>query len=116
MAKKNDDFTCDIIERIGYIKPPTDAAKSWCKSVMRIKWGDNPATLDIRNTVESDGDMRVGKGISLSNEEADRLVSILLDSGYGSLEDLEAAVKRRVDIFKVPKPDPEDETLYINIP
>lgn len=71
----------------------------WIKCVMRGSWGDNAPTLDIRS-VNPKNDF-VGKGISLTNEEADRLVNILLENDYGTLEELEKAIKRKRDIFSV---------------
>jgi hypothetical protein len=41
------------------------------------------------------------KGISLSDEEADRLVDILLESDFGSLDTLTKAVDRKKSRFTV---------------
>ena len=56
------------------------------------KRGDK-TTLDIRNY--NFGTKQIGKGISLSSEEADRLTNILLENDFGSLDELEKAVKRK---------------------
>lgn len=99
MAKKNtDEIKCEVKNVIGLLKEPN---KDWSKAVMSIAWFDNAPTVDIRNVNISEDPPRVGKGISLTNEEADKLVSVLLDSGYGSLEDLENAVKKKRSIFSI---------------
>lgn len=103
--KKDANFTYNIEEFVGALKESTK--HNWCKAVLRMKWGDNPSTLDIRSVNMAD-EKRIGKGISLSNEEADKLVSILIDEGYGSLEEIEAAIKKRRKTFFVTEPDEED--------
>lgn len=78
MAKK--EFKSEVVEHIANLKE----GQTFNKSVIRMRWNDNDVTLDIRNV-----DTRtnfVGKGISLSDDEADMLVDILLDRGYGSVE------------------------------
>ena len=98
MAKKEDkEFTYNIDSYIGSIKESDK--HDWVKAVLRIQWGDNPSTLDIRNV--NMGQKRIGKGISLSNEEADRLVDILVENDYGSLEALEEAVKKKKSFFMI---------------
>lgn len=97
--KKNDDFSFEIEEFIGSIK---ESDKSdWCKAVLKMKWGDNPTTIDIRNMNMNTDNKRVGKGISLSSEEVDKMISILLDEGYGKLEDLEKAIEKKRSFFKI---------------
>jgi hypothetical protein len=78
MAKK--EFKSEVIEHIADLKDYQNKTKS----VLRMIWGDNPITLDIR-IVDKNNNF-VGKGISLSDDEADMLVDILLDRGYGSIE------------------------------
>lgn len=97
--KSSEEFSCTIKEFIGSVK---DSSKhDWCKALMRITWGENPTSLDIRNVNMGIDPPRVGKGISLSNEEADKLVALLLDEGYGSLEDLERAIKKKRSFFSI---------------
>lgn len=98
--KKSDNtepFSFAIDEYIGSIKESDK--HDWTKAVMRVKWGENPVSLDIRNVNMAQN--RVGKGISLSNEEADKLVDILLDNGYGTMEDIERALKKKRSFFTI---------------
>lgn len=97
MAKQ--DFTAEIKEYIAVIK---ESNSGWTKSVVRAKFGDNPITLDIRNInkdlIESGG-KGFGKGISLSDEEADNLCNILLECDYGSMEVIEKVLTKRKKRF-----------------
>lgn len=94
MAKNNGEFKYELKEFIGPIKENSE--NDWVKGVARIKWGDNPTTLDIRNMNLSKS--LFNKGISLSDEEADNLVDILLDEGYGSIESIMEAIEKRKGI------------------
>ena len=95
--KSDKEFKCNIEKIIGKLNDKDN----WTKALMIISWYDNPPTVDIRNVCMSVDPHRVSSGISLSNEEADRLVSILLDEGFGSLEDIEKALKKRREIYSI---------------
>lgn len=96
MARKTE-FTSEIIEFMGSLKE--NASSDWCKAVARIAWNDNPSTIDVRNMNMSKN--IIGKGISLSDEDADRLVNLLVEHDYGSTEVLEAAVRRRTSRYVI---------------
>ena len=92
MSKK--EFKSEVIERVATLKE----TNSYSKEVLRMIWGDNPITMDIR-MVNKTNDF-IGKGISLSDDECDMLVDILLDKGYGNIDKIkEVLVKnmRRTD-------------------
>lgn len=116
MKKDTDkNFTYNIEEYIGSLKEST--SHDWAKAVLRISWNENPSTLDIRSV--NMAQKRIGKGISLSNEEVDRLVSILLEQDYGTIEDLEKALKKKRSFFTITddidKVLDEDDMLTIDI-
>lgn len=74
MARYNKgDFSMEIEEFVGAIKESDK--HDWCKAVARISWNGEPATVDIRNINVAQG--KAGKGISLADEDVDRLVDIL---------------------------------------
>ena len=85
------DFTMNIEEIVGVLKESDK--HDWCKAITRISWGDNPTTLDIRNLNLTK--KKAGKGISLTDEEADILTEILLDNDYGSIDALIKALEKR---------------------
>lgn len=101
---KPEDLSYEIEEFVGSLKESDK--HDWVKAVAKISWNGNPATNDIRNINPADN--RIGKGISLSNEETDTLVDILLEKDYGSLEVLEEAVKRKKARFTIYKEEAEE--------
>ena len=88
MAKK--EFKSEVIERIGTLKE----TNGYTKEILRMIWSDNPITTDIRMVNKSNN--FVGKGISLSDEECDKLVDILLDQGYGSIEKIKEVLVKNM--------------------
>ena len=88
MAKK--EFKSEIIERVGTLKE----TNGYTKEVLRMIWGDNAVTTDIR-MVNKTNDF-VGKGISLSDEECDMLVDVLLDQGYGSIDKIKEVLVKNM--------------------
>jgi hypothetical protein len=87
---KNKEFKSEIVERVGTLRE----TKGQSKEVLRMIWGDNPITTDIR-MVNKSNDF-VGKGISLSDEECDKLVDILLDRGYGSVDKIKEVLVKNM--------------------
>ena len=49
------------------------------KKVRIVSWNGADGKVDIRNWVEKDGDVKAGKGICLTNDEAKKLVELLGD-------------------------------------
>jgi len=88
MSKK--EFKSEVIERIGTLKE----TNGYTKEILRMIWGDNPITTDIRMVNKSNN--FVGKGISLSDEECDKLVDILLDQGYGNIEKIKEVLVKNM--------------------
>ena len=114
MAKftKSSDFSAEITEVIGVLKE--SGSHDWAKAVARIAWGENLPTLDIRNMNITQE--KFGKGISLTDEEADRLVDLLVENDYGSLEALESATKRKKNRYTITEEmDGDEDGIYVNI-
>ncbi len=113
MAKKTtNEFTHEVIEYLGQL----DDKEGWNKSVARIAWGENPVTIDIRHMNITGNKM--GKGISLTDEEADTVVDILLSHDYGSMEAIEQALLKKKKRFMINVPETiftEDNKLEIGI-
>lgn len=89
MAKN--EFKHEVIEHIDNLK---EYNSNYSKSVLRMIWGDNPISMDIR-MVNNDKQF-IGKGISLSDDECDKLVDILLDRGYGSIEKIKEVLVKNM--------------------
>ena len=62
----------DIVEEIGVI---ADTSKGWKKEINLVSWNDNAPKFDIRDW--SPDHEKMGKGITLSNEELKVLKEIL---------------------------------------
>ncbi len=70
MAKE---FTYEITKKIGSLGQNSD------KQLNVISWNGREAKIDLRQVYEKDGEVRFGKGISLTNDEAKKLVDLLTD-------------------------------------
>ena len=62
----------EIVEHIGVLG---ENAKGWTKELNKVAWGDHPAKYDIREW--SPDHTRMGKGVTLTEEELDALRRIL---------------------------------------
>lgn len=66
------DFSYDIIEHIGVL---SENSKGWKKELNRISWNGGLAKYDIRDWAPEHHKM--GKGITLTDEEAEALRTLL---------------------------------------
>lgn len=75
MNKKKDSngFSYDIKKEYGYLNEKRN------KLVAKVSWNDKDPKIDIRTCYEKDGEIKLGKGISLSYEEINTLREILSD-------------------------------------
>ena len=98
MPKKTKPLTYDIKEWLGVVKESKNS--NWCKQVYRVAYNDRPAGIDIRNIqFKEDGSIMFSRGISLTDEECDAVVDILVEHGYGSNVALEKEIAKRNQIF-----------------
>lgn len=103
-------FDMDVIEVLGHIRGTGDG---WGISVMRMAWNDNPTTLDIRNMNLSQD--RAGRGVSLSDVEAEKLLEILLDNEYGTIEKLEEVLQKRKSLFEYDDLVNQNDMLHVKV-
>ena len=68
------DITYEITKHIGVI---STSAKKWTTEVNLISWNGNPAKIDIRDWAP--GKEKMGKGITLTEEQARELGKLLKD-------------------------------------
>ena len=75
MAKSNKkgsfDISYEIEKEYGYLNDKQS------KIVAKVAWNGKEAKIDIRSCFTKDGDIKLGKGISLSDDEVAKLKSIL---------------------------------------
>ena len=80
------DFSYEVVEQIATIGEPT--LSGWSTQLNLVSWNGKEPKLDIRPWNEDRS--RMGKGISLSEEEATELAHLLNSYlGLGSEEDFE---------------------------
>jgi len=65
------EFKFEIVKELGVI---SENAKGWTTELNLLSWNDNPPKYDIRPW--SPNHERMGKGISLSEEELESLVKL----------------------------------------
>ena len=66
------EVNCEIIENIGTL---SSSPSGWTKELNLISWNDGEPKYDVRQW--SHDHSKMGKGISLSREEAQELVNLL---------------------------------------
>ena len=77
-----------------------DEKSHWGKYILRCSFDDGTPTIDIRNMCfKEDGKHVVGKGIALSNKEADQLTNEMISHGFGDTDVLEKEIERRKKLY-----------------
>ena len=66
------DFKYEIVEEIGVL---SESAKGWTKELNKVSWNGAEPKYDIRDW--SPDHEKMGKGITLTDEEAEILKSLL---------------------------------------
>lgn len=100
-----------MIEVLGYIRGDNTG---WGINVSKIRWGDDPTTLNIRN-VNEPKDI-ISKGITISDYEASLLADLLVRNDYGSVEELKEAIKRReffTDYGEIVNENEQEEDVFV---
>ncbi|EFU74434.1 hypothetical protein HMPREF9088_0735 [Enterococcus italicus DSM 15952] len=72
MSKMADEFRYEIVEEIGVV---STNAKGWQKELNLVSWNGRPPKFDLRDWAPNHEKM--GKGITLANEELAELKKIL---------------------------------------
>lgn len=92
-------FTYDIVEIVSVLSEKNN----WAKVLMRVSWNEGPIVYDIRNidmsTLDTDN-VRMGKGVSLNDDEIENLLESLIEQDYGDVKKLTRLLKKRNRIFK----------------
>jgi len=75
------DFKFEIVKKIGVL---SESSNGWKKEVNIISWNERKPKLDIRDWDENHE--RMGKGITLTREEAENLKEIIKDMDMTDIE------------------------------
>lgn len=68
------DFNYEVVEEFGVL---STSSSGWTKELNLVSWNDRPAKFDIRDW--SPDHEKMGKGITLTNEDIQSLKEILQD-------------------------------------
>lgn len=96
MPKK--DFKYEIVETMGTISQDAGVHSAWCKAVLKTLLNDSESGIDIRS-INQETHVMSGKGIRLTVQEANNLVDVLLENGYGSVGAIEKAYNKRKELY-----------------
>lgn len=66
------DIKFEITEHIGIL---SEGSKGWTKEINKVSWNDRDSKIDIREW--SPDHTKMGKGITLTDEEAQKLKELL---------------------------------------
>ena len=66
------DIKYEIVEKIGVL---SETEKGWAKELNRVSWNDRPPKYDIRDWAP--GHEKMGKGVTINDEEAQKLLELL---------------------------------------
>ena len=66
------DIKFEITEHIGTL---SEGSKGWTKEINRVSWSDRDPKIDIREW--SPDHTKMGKGLTLTDEEAQKLKALL---------------------------------------
>ena len=69
------EFKYELTKEIGVI---SEGSRGWCKELNMVSWNDREPKFDIRDWAPDHEKM--GKGVSLSREEAEQLYKLLGDA------------------------------------
>ena len=94
MASAKKDFKYEIVETMGTISQDAGIHSAWCKAVLKTLLNETESGVDIRS-INTENKTMGGRGIRLTVQEANNLVDVLLQNGYGSMSVLEEAYNKR---------------------
>lgn len=97
MSKKDKDLKVDVIAIHGFL----NEAKT--KALATISYNDADPKLNIRSCWQdkTTGELRMGSGISLSDDEADALAEFLSDRKHGQLGKVDKSGRKAVNFGNI---------------
>jgi hypothetical protein len=99
------DFSYEVTEEVGIIGNPTPSG--WTTQLNLVSWNGKEPKLDIRSW--NPDHSRMGKGISLSKEDATELANLLNSYlGLGSQEDFERPLTKEEMLAEMASMLPEE--------
>ena len=116
MAKeRNEAFQYEVLEGFDFI---IEESGNSSVNLRKISWNGRPHKLDIRKYAYKDGQEQMMKGISLTEDGANELTSVMVEQGYGDTKRIIKALRQREDFNKsmldkdIAIDDDSDEEYY----
>ena len=94
MSRDNKDFSFEIVPNFDFV---LEEGSNTSVNLRKISWNGREPKLDIRKWSYSDGEERMLKGCTLSDEGGNELACVLVEHGYGDTNRLFKALSQRED-------------------
>ena len=89
---KNSEFSYEVQKEFDFI---IEESGNNSINLRKISWNGRPYKLDLRKYSYKDGKESMLKGISISDEGANELTGVLVESGYGDTKRIIKALRAR---------------------
>lgn len=115
MSKDNKDFSFEIVPNFDFV---LEEGSNTSVNLRKISWNGRDPKLDIRKWSYNDGEERMLKGCTLSDEGGNELACVLVEHGYGDTNRLFKALSQRedfhgeVDITESKSQEDDEEEEY----
>ena len=111
MSRDNKDFSFEIVPNFDFV---LEEGSNTSVNLRKISWNGREPKLDIRKWSYNDGEERMLKGCTLSDEGGNALACVLVEHGYGDTNRLFKALSQREDFHgevdtTEPKSQEDDE-------
>lgn len=110
MAREQKEITMEIVPGFDYI---IEEGQNTSINLRKVGWNGRDPKLDIRKWSYAEGQERAMKGIALSEDGANELSSVLVETGYGDTKRIAKALRKREDfentMLNIDAPEPVEE-------
>ena len=95
--RNNNEVTFELMEHIGVLDTYDNREQAWTKEVNIVSWNGGPAKIDIRDWDSSHE--RMSRGITLTEEQAEKLTAALVDR-YRARDEVNMPTPMRDDMAR----------------
>lgn len=115
-SENKKDFSYEMQEGFDFI---LEESANGSTNLRKIAWNGHPMKLDIRKYTYKDGQERMMRGVTLTDDGGTELANVLVENGYGDTKRLIKAIKQRedfndsmLDSSNIDEDDSSDEEFY----
>ena len=91
---RDENFQYSVLEGFDFIIEEFGNSST---NLRKISWNGRPHKLDLRKYSYKDGEERMLKGISLTDDGSNELTNVLIEQGYGDTRRIIKALRKRDD-------------------